>query len=84
MRLKKDDLRVISIALHEMIMKNNLPKNCPDLKINLIELRIATYAASRDERRLAYTKDNTDLEVLKRYKYIKNIRTEANKFKKEK
>jgi hypothetical protein len=84
MRLKKDDLRVISIALDEMIKWNNLVKNYPDLKENLVKLRIATYEASEDGRRWRGTRKNTDLEVLKRYKYIKNIRTAANEFKKEK
>ena len=84
MRLKKDDLRVISIALHEMIANNPLPKTCPDLIENLVKLRIATYEASEDGRRLTDTNNNTDLGVLKRYKYIKNIRTAANEFKKEK
>ena len=84
MRLKKDDLRVISIALDEMIISNNLPKNCPDLIENLVKLRRATFGASVDERRYMDTNFDTDLEVLKRYKYIKNIRTEANKFKTEK
>ena len=84
MRLKKDDLRVISIALHEMIMTNNIPKNCPDLIMNLVKLRLATLAASEDGRRWTDTRENTDMEVFKRYKYIENIRTEANKFKTEK